>query len=228
MVIAIRNHITYPNLAAVKVPDVIDAIINGSAFEAYFRQIVDGKFAVTGGYLNKIYDTFYLTGGQRFDGRYNPMNHPSFVQEYTDAIRKFTLYDDGTNLSISHFPAIVDAANLHRRDFIVVEQIMPNGEEGLTAFSGVFQQDVDLPFLYPVNIDSSGYFPNNDFSQYYNHYHCAQIPMFSAASNEMHTVFFGGIAQYFDSVGTLVQDNEVPFVKTIARVTRDANGVMSE
>ena len=44
----------------------------------------------------------------------------------------------------------------------------------------------------------------------------------------MHSVFFGGIAQYFDSAGVLVQDNNVPFVKTIARVTRTANGSMAE
>lgn len=222
------DHITYPNMTAVKVPEVIDAIINGSTYATYFRQITEEKFAVTGGALNKIYDTFYLTGGQRFDGRYNPMNHPTFVQEYTNAIRKFTIQDDGVNLSISFFPAIIDETNLHRRDYNVVEQIMPNGEEGLTAFSGVFQQDVDLPFLNAVNIDSSGYAPNNDFSQYYNHYHCAQIPLYNATDNEMHTVFFGGIAQYYDNGGTLVQDDNVPFVKTIARVTRDADGLMVE
>jgi len=44
----------------------------------------------------------------------------------------------------------------------------------------------------------------------------------------MNTVFFGGIAQYYDNAGTLVQDNNVPFVKTIARVSRDANGIMAE
>lgn len=44
----------------------------------------------------------------------------------------------------------------------------------------------------------------------------------------MHTVFFGGIAQYYDSSGVLVQDNNVPFVKTIARVSRDASGAMAE
>lgn len=44
----------------------------------------------------------------------------------------------------------------------------------------------------------------------------------------MHNVFFGGIAQYYDSSGVLVQDNNVPFVKTIARVTRDSNGTMAE
>lgn len=79
-----------------------------------------------------------------------------------------------------------------------------------------------------MNIDSSGYAANNAFSQYYNHYHCAFLPPYSAGANEMHTVFFGGIAQFYDSLGILVQDNNVPFVKTIARVTRNAAGVMAE
>lgn len=44
----------------------------------------------------------------------------------------------------------------------------------------------------------------------------------------MHNVFFGGIAQYYDSLGILVQNNNVPFVKTIARVTRNSMGTMTE
>jgi hypothetical protein len=44
----------------------------------------------------------------------------------------------------------------------------------------------------------------------------------------MHNIFFGGIAQYYDSAGVLVQDPNVPFVKTIARVTRDSMGTMAE
>ncbi len=210
---------------------MINAIIYGLPFSAYFRQITDTLLAVAGGYLNKINNTFYLTGGNKFMGRYNPMgpNHgPGFVQIYTNSIRRFNIIDDGTTLVVHHFTEIYDPINLHRRDYNVVPQIMPNGEEGLTAFSGVFQLDANLPFLNSVNIDSSGYFVNNDFSQYYNHYHCAHIPLYSAAQKEMHTVFFGGIAQYYDDKGTLVQDNNVPFVKTIARVTRNANGMMAE
>lgn len=225
------DHITYPNLSAIKVPDVINAVINGTSITSNFQQITDTMFAVTGGYLNKINNTFYLTGGQKFIGRYNPMgptHGPGFIQEYTNAIRKFTISDNGVTLSVTHLPAIVDATNLHRRDYNVVPQIMPTGQEGLTAFSGVFQTDADLPFLNCVNIDSTEYTVNNAFSQYYNHYHCAHIPIFSEANNEMHTVFFGGIAQYYDSLGILVQDNNVPFVKTIARVTRDASGTMAE
>ncbi|MCU0345612.1 MAG: T9SS type A sorting domain-containing protein [Saprospiraceae bacterium] len=222
------DHVTYDKLTAVDVPGVVEAIIAGAPIAGFFRQKTDAQFAVTGGHLNKVYDTFYLTGGQRFDGRYNPMNGPSFTQTYTDAIRKFKLLDDGTTLTVAHLPAIVDADNLHRRDYNVAPQIMPNGQEGLTAFSGVFQKTVDLPYLNCVNVDSSGYSVNNDFSQYYNHYHCAFLPLYSASQNEMHTVFFGGIAQFYDSLGVLVQDNNVPFVRTIARVTRDADGLMTE
>lgn len=225
------DHITYPNLSAVRVPDVINAVINGTSFASNFRQITDTMFAVTGGYLNRINNTFYLTGGQKFIGRYNPMgptHGPGFIQEYTNASRKFAISDNGVTLSVIHLTAINDATNLHRRDYNVVPQIMPSGIEGLTAFSGVFQEGVDLPYLNCVNIDSTGHTVNNAFSQYYNHYHCAHIPLYSAANNEMHTVFFGGIAQYHDSLGILVQDNNVPFVKTIARVTRDASGSMAE
>lgn len=222
------DHITYPNLTAVNVTSVIDAIVNGTSFTSYFRQITDEQLAVTGGYLQAIYDTYYLVGGHRFDGRYNPMGGPTFTQTYTNAIRKFTISDDGVNLAVNYLSVDTDATNLHRRDYNLVPQIMPNGEEGLTAFSGVFQVNADLPYLNCVNIDSSGYSVNNAFSQYYNHYHCANVPVYSAVDNEMHTIFFGGMAQYYDSLGTLVQDNNVPFVKTIARVTRDANGTMAE
>lgn len=225
------DHTTYANMTAIDVPSTISAIISGGAITSHFRQINDNKFAVTGGYLNKIYNTYYLVGGQKFEGRYNPMgpdHGPRFTQEYTNAIHTFEIVDNGTNLSVNHIKTMTDADHLHRRDYNVAPQIMPNGEQGATAFSGVFQIGVDLPFLNSVNIDSSTYTVNNDFSQYYNHYHCAHVPIYSASSNEMHTVFFGGIAQYYDNNGTLVQDNDVPFVKTIARVTRDANGDMAE
>lgn len=225
-------HRTYPFLTAIDVPAVVDAIESGLGLNTYqFRQVSDTMFAVTGGHLKKLYDNYYLVGGQRFDGAYNPMgpdHGPGFVQVYTNAIRRFALNDDGTNITINHLSPIIDAAQLHRRDYNVVSQIMPDGSYGITAFSGVFQHLVDLPFLNCVNIDTTGYVVNNDFSQYYNHYHCANIPLYSAADNKMHTVFFGGIAQYYDSLGVLVQDNNVPFVKTIARVTRSSTGEMLE
>lgn len=225
---ASSSRITFDNLTAIDVASVINAIIGGTSFTNYFRQISDAQFAVTGGHLKKINNTFYLIGGNKFDGNYNPMGHSTYTQVYTDAIRKFNLSDDGTTITITHLPTITDAANLHRRDYNAVPQILPDGAEGITAFSGVFQPSVDLPFLNCVNIDSTTYIVNNAFQQYYNHYHCAVLPLYAATSNEMHNVFFGGIAQYFDSLGVLVQDNNVPFVKTIARVTRNSSGIMAE
>ena len=225
------DHTTFPKLTAIDVPGVISSIVSNSNFTPYFRQITGSEFQVAGGKLKKIGDVYHLLGGQKFLGRYNPMgpNHgPGFIQEYTNQIRRFTINDDGTNISVSHMSPFTDSTNLHRRDYNAESQILPSGEEGITMFSGVFQQAIDLPFLNSVTIDSSTYTVNNSFQQYYNHYHCAVVPLYSLSSNEMHTVFFGGIAQYYDSSGTLVQDNNVPFVKTIARVTRDSSGSMAE
>lgn len=219
---------TFDNLTVIDVPSVINAIIGATSLSSFFRQISDPQFAVTGGHLKKINNTFYLIGGNKFDGNYNPMGHATYTQVYTDAIRKFNIADNGKTLVVTHLPTITDAANLHRRDYNAVPQILPNGAEGITAFSGVFQPTVDLPFLNCVNIDSISYSVNNTFQQYYNHYHCAVLPLYSASNNEMHNVFFGGIAQFYDNSGVLVQDNNVPFVNTIARVTRNSVGTMAE
>ncbi|HLP36382.1 hypothetical protein [Lacibacter sp.] len=225
------THTTFPFLTAIDVSRVIEAIINKKDFSSYIRQISDPQFQVTGGRLDQINDIYYLVGGQKFIGRYNPMgpdHGPGFLQEYTNQIRKFSIADNGAAIRIKHLPGFTDAENLHRRDYNVLPQILPTGEEGLTAFSGVFQQQEDMPFLNAVTINSKGYFVNNNFQQYYNHYHCANIPLYSASKNEMHNLFFGGIAQYYDSAGIRIRDDNVPFVKTIASVTRNANGIMTE
>jgi hypothetical protein len=228
---AADDHTTYSNLTAIKVPDVINAVINNASFSGFFRQITNSQFQVTGGRLKKINDIYFLLGGQKFIGRYNPVgpnNGPGFIQEYTNSIRKFNLSDDGSAITITHLTPHFDTVNLHRRDYNAESQILPNGNQGITMFSGVFQYTADLPFLNSVTVDTDGYSVNNTFQQYYNHYHCPVLPLYSEIDNEMHTVFFGGIAQFYDNAGTLVQDDNVPFVNTIARVSRDANGNMAE
>lgn len=224
------DHLTHPQLLAVQVPELIQAIKQGATdLSPYFLAVRDERMAVTGGYLHLLEGKFYLVGGQRFDGRYNPMNHPTFTQTYTDEIRIFQIENGGNTLVIKDYKAWTDANHLHRRDYNLVQQIFPNGRPGLTIFSGVFQHVEDIPWLYPVDIDSSGYTPQPGFIQYLNHYHCATMPMYDAANNAMHNVFFGGMAQYtMDSNGQLAQDNNVPFVRTIARVSRLADGSLQE
>ena len=141
----------------------------------------------------------------------------------------FKIEDDGSNLSIVDFSEEVDAVNLHRRDYNMSPQIFPNGELGFTMFSGVFQEAVDLPFLNSVDVFSSGHVVNNDFNQYLSQYHSAHIPIYDEGNSTMHTIFFGGMSQYtLDANGNLVEDENVPFVKTISRVSRFPNGEMEE
>lgn len=227
----LADHTTFNTLTAIAVSETIAAIVSNNNYSNYIRQTSNSIFQNTGGQLEKINDSYYLIGGQDFQGRYNPTgptHGPGFTQIYSNQIRKFNILDNGTLLGVNNISIITDSVNLHRRDYNALPQILPNLSQGITAYSGVFQQNVDLPYLNAVTIDSLSYIVNNNFNQYYNHYHCANIPLYSASKNEMHALFFGGIAQYYDSLGILVQDNNVPFVKTIARVTRDVNGTLAE
>ena len=226
------DHITYPNLTAIALDDLADAVINGTSIVPFFRQITDANLKVTGGQLGYKDSTFYLVGGHLFDGAYNPMgptHGPGFTQVYTEEIRTFKIEDDGTNLAITDYQATNDPQNLHRRDYNMVAQIYPNGEMGYTVFSGVFDVN-DLPFLNPVDITGPAtYTPHATFNQYLSHYHSASLPIYDTAANVMHTLFFGGMSQFtLDNAGNLVEDTDVPFVKTISRITRDAAGAMQE
>lgn len=223
-----NDHKTFNSLTAIDLPNLIDAVVNGTAISSYFKQISNDVFAITGGQLAKIGATFYLIGGHRFDGRYNPMNNPTFTQTYSNAIRKFSITNSGTTLSYSNYQEISDPLHLHRRDYNLVPQVFPNGELGYTISSGVFQVAVDLPFLYPIDVKESGYFPHTNFNQYLSNYHSGKVGLYDATLNQMHSLFFGGMSQYYYQGSTLVQDDTVPFVKTISRVSRNANGDLFE
>lgn len=222
------DHITFPYLTSVDVAGLVNAVVNNNSIIPYFKQITDDIFANTGGQLGKIGNTFYLVGGQRFDGRYNPMNNPTFVQTYATAIQKFTIDNSGNQLSFDNYTAITDQVHLRRRDYNLVPQIFPDGAQGYMISSGVFQENVNLPFLYPVEITELGYTPVTGFNQYLSNYHSATAALFDSDLNEMHSIFFGGISQYYYQNGNLIQDNNVPFVKTISRVTRFADASLQE
>jgi hypothetical protein len=228
-----NDHVTHALLSAVNVPGAMAAVISGSDLTPHFRYLSDNRMAVTGGYLHLLNGTFYQVGGQYFEGRYNPMgpNHgPGFIQQYKEAIQKFSIVDNGVSLIISDYSETVDAANLHRRDYNLVPQVFPNGAAGFTAFTGVFQQTQDLPWLNTVDILADSYAVNNTFNQLLNQYHTAHLPVFDEVDNSMHTVFFGGIGQYYydSQSGSIIEDQAVPFVKTISVVTRLSDGSMSE
>lgn len=220
-----NDHLTSWLLTVVNVPGAIDAIKSGQSLTPHVHYVQNEFFAVTGGHLAMLDSTYYLVGGHRFDGRYNPMGHPSYVQTYTEAIRKFWWADNAGQLIWGIDTAISDPVHLHRRDYNLLPQVLADGSSGLTIFSGVFQVGVDLPFLSLVDIRPNSHSVVNGFEQYLNHYHSAKVALYDSVANEMHNLFFGGMSQYFlDPNEQLIQDDNVPFVTTIGRVRRMADG----
>jgi len=223
-----NDHITFPYLTTLTVSSVIEAVINNESLSPFFKQITNDVFAITGGHLVKMGAYFYLVGGHRFDGRYNPMGNPTYVQSYSNQIRMFTINNSGNQLTYGNYSAITDPVHLRRRDYNLIAQVFPDGTQGYTISSGVFQSGVDLPFLYPVDIRENSYTPITTFNQYLCNYHAANIGLYDSVSQQMHNLFFGGMSQYYYQNGTLIQDNLVPFVKTISRLTRYADGSLQE
>lgn len=225
---SVNQWITFPSAISIVLPEAIAAIKNGVSPIAAMKRIENDIFAVTGGYIGKIGHKLYLVGGHRFDGRYNPLGGPSYTQQYTEQIRIFRFRNNGLSLEFEDFATISDQLHLHRRDFNLIPQIFPNGNEGLTISAGVFQHNVDLPFLYPVDIDHTGYYPQTTFNQYLSHYHSAKVGLYDSLNSVNHTLFFGGMSQYYYENGQLLQDNLVPFVSTISRLSRDAANTLHE
>jgi hypothetical protein len=214
-------------LTVVDVPSTIDDIVQGGALDSTaFAHFRDEDFAVTGGKMLYLDSTFYLMGGHRFDGQYNPMGHNTFTQAYTEQVLPFIVSGTFPSLSISKGTPMVDTDELHRRDYNVT-CMMDGSQTYFTAWSGVFQKTADLPFLNAVEVRDTGIYSIPGFSQYLNHYHCPTISLYGEDQAAMYTVFFGGIAQYYYDNGVLTQDNDVPFVKTIGIVEK-RNGTYSE
>ena len=229
---SLSDHSTFDRLIAIDVNQTVQQILNDQPIDAHVRTLTDTLFAATGGYIGLLSDTFYLVGGQYFHGRYNPMgptHEPGFTQRYTNVIRTFSLFDDGTSLVLSNVSETRNEQDLHRRDYNLAAQIFPGDQRGFTAFSGVFQPQTDLPWLNFVDIVPESYTVRNDAQQQLNQYHIAHVVVYDEATLSNHTVFFGGLARYVpNSSGGLDDDTNVPFTSTISCISRDSANALSE
>jgi len=226
-----KDHITYPGLVLIKVKELIDAITGDKELTPFIKQIRDDRMAVTGGRLNKLGNLYYLVGGQRFDGRYNPHgpdHGPGFSQQYTNQIRRFSLTEQEGEMKINNYTAITDSALLHRRDYNLLAQYDEKGKEMLTIYSGVFQYEKDLPFTNLIDITENSYSEVKNFNQQFCHYHSATLPVYDKNNKTLYSIFFGGIARnYSNDAGEIKTDDNVPFVKHISIVERK-NGHVKE
>ena len=223
--------VTFPTLTAIHLPGIIAAAQNSGNPAQHIRSIRDTRLAVCGGEMEKIDSIYYLVFGHKFDGLYNRVSGGGgFTQHYTHQIRSFTILDNGQNLSLDNYQSLTDSLNFRRRDYNLVPQIFPGSQYGLTAFAGVFQPGIDQPYHTSTNITPGNAQHYAAFSQNLSQYTCATLPIYDQSAEHMHTIFFGGMSKFFPDTltGTLVTDTLIPFVKTISRVSRDANGNMNE
>lgn len=219
-----KDHITHPFITRIKVKELIQAIISEKDPVEFISQLKDERMAVTGGKLQKLGEAYYLAGGHRFDGRYNPHgpdHGPGFSQQYTNQVRIFRLSSPALPLEITAYSEITDTALFHRRDYNLLPQYDESGNKMLTIFSGVFRPDKDLPFTNLTDIKENNYQELKGFSQQFSHYHAACLPVYDAKTSTQWSVFFGGIAlQYADSNGRVQSDQNVPFARHISVIER--------
>ncbi|MCK9252198.1 MAG: hypothetical protein M0P55_05530 [Clostridiales bacterium] len=223
-----RGHITFPKLTTLQVSDVIEDVINGQLDPQAFGHLADQRFAVTGGQLGKIGEDLYLVGGHRFDGRYTPQASRQNTQVYTNAIQRFSIDTTGTAPVVDGYSSRVDPDHLRRRDYNLVPYLFADGRPGYLISTGVFQASADLPFLTVVEIDADSYYPVAGFKQTLSHYHSPKLALTDSSQQALHMIFFGGLAQFYYEDGVRKQDDLVPFVSTISRVTRTADGAFTE
>lgn len=220
---------TFPALILVRLPDLIRSVKAGIVIPEVFQTFADERFAVCGGQMEIMNGWFYLVGGHRFDGSYNPKGNPTYVQTYTSAIRKFGWEKkDGTVSGILFAPENQNENLFRRRDYNLAPALDKTGHPKLALFSGVFQKDKDLPYRDVVEIGETEIVHRSDFTPYFNHYHTAHMEGYDSTLHMMHFYFIGGLSEYYMENGQLLQDSNVPFTRTVSHITRNEIGEYRE
>jgi hypothetical protein len=225
---AIDDKKSFPALIVIDLPSLIAEVKKGTITLKAFQVISDESFAVCGGQLEQLNGVYYLVGGHRFDGSYNPKGNPTYVQNYVNGHRSFRLKEMGQKFELVQLESQIDTTLLHRRDYNLAPTMI-DGKPGLMAFSGVFQMERDMPYRNVVRMSDGGDWEEVDgFYQSFNHYHTAHIDLYDSSKEKVHHYFLGGIGEYYLHNDTIIQDSNTPFVKTISHVEVDKGGKMKE
>ena len=224
-----NRFVTFPTLTAVRIDSTIDAVMNNTSLAPHIRQITDTNLRVCGGEMKKMNGTYYLCFGHDFEGRYADPPVPTFTQVYANQIKKFNIADNGNSISLTNYTALTDTDNFHRRDLNLVPEIMPNGNEALGAYAGVFQKTGNYPWREPITIQNNGVTVHT-YQQTMNHYGCMNIPIYDSVTQKMFVTFFGGISlnDYNPQSNTITQDTLIPFISDVTTLRKDPNGYMEE
>ncbi len=227
---AIDDKKTFDALIAVNLRELISQVKKNSVEPGAFFYFQNDQFAVCGGQLEMLNDWYYLIGGHRFDGSYNPKGNPTFVQNYTSAIRKFRVFHSPkkSKPEIVFAPDVKDERMFRRRDYNLAPTRYKNGKNGLMIFSGVFQPTIDMPYRSVVELNGDQYLLRDNFHQYFNHYHCAHLDLYDTSTDVMHHYFLGGLSEYYIEKGQLKQDSNIPFTSLVSHISRNELGELRE
>lgn len=227
-----NSYETYPNLFAINIADAMNAIENqdAAALEASISMSAsDDRLRVTGGELKKIGDYFYLVFGQNFSTIYTGGTTGAYTQE----VRKFKIDNSSGTPTITDYSADScdwDDSSFHRRDLVVLENIMANGKKGITVYGGVFTPVANNAYFTPIYIeDDNGntkITTDNNFNQKFCQYAAPSISFHNYANGTTYTSILGGISQYsFDGNGNEVNSNgAMPFINTITTIAHNKDG----
>jgi len=192
-------------------------------------------FQVTGGeMMTNSNGLSHLIFGQAYPGNYTFR----LEGQYTKQVTTFQIVDDGTNLSYSNVSVVGPNDDFRRRDLNVVPIIQKvSGQlvEKTQALSGVFTVD-NGAWTVPVTIDAAGNATEPDpllpgtFKQGFNGYKCATLSLYSAKSDTMHTLLFGGISfEFMDpNTGLPASDFQLPFINDATDLVTDSAGNMKQ
>ncbi|MDJ0840815.1 MAG: hypothetical protein QNK37_30165 [Acidobacteriota bacterium] len=244
--------VTLPYITVLDLAALTNTILNGGPLDATFAAQHIGfnaNFApamVTGGELQPVFDKagrrqdnlYMLVFGQEFQGKYT-RSGAGFTQEYLNRVHLIEMQAQRRILSVDltvkdHcvYPDIQTASNLppdnpyHRRDLTVAPSRRPDGTYAVTAYGGVFKNDVE-GYLEPIYVqtDTTCVSLDEDTSakQLMSQYNCAVIQMFDDAGKTMYSTFMAGISYYYWNGTGLVHDtvdlskgiDGLPFIDSI-------------
>lgn len=215
---------TYPTLTAIDIAGIVNAVETGDSLRPHIRQYVDTSLAVCGGELIQMDSLYYLVMGHKFTGRYSAPQI-TYEQHYTNAIRRFSIVDDGVTLSIANFAEDVDTNNFHRRDLNAVRMDFP-GVSKIGILGGVFQKGRDLPFTRDI-FYGQGWDVEMDtmLTHKFNQYTAAHIVLLES-SDIYNVIMLGGMGsyKYNDTTLAVMYDSLVPFSKTISMLRFNSSG----
>ncbi len=244
---------TKSTATALDVPDVINWVKNpenSKPFSKFIRQTSHPLLQSTGGVLmqSNPHQPLLVSFGQNFTKNY--LHNSQGV--YKKKISPLQIIDNGKKLYVLPYDQPETLDTYRRRDLNVVNIIKKSGtsfKNAYVALSGVFLPEPNgLFWSVPIQIEEDGSSfmadPNDSttFAQGMNGYSSAHLGLYSAKTNDMYTVLFGGISFLIESDGKQNSCNKnppinkgiltpctmLPFVNDVTTIKIDSNGTFSQ